>query len=248
VFRLKPETFGTVPIYLLSTDIPGNPEHIRALTQKLYDGEQRARISQEIILGVGGYRALKAAGEHIDIVHLNEGHALPAAFEMLGEHNGNHDEVRQRLVFTTHTPVAAGNESHPVQLLSEAGFFVNTSVETARWIGGDDFSLTVAALKLSRVANGVSQLHGHVANNMWEWVDGRCQITAITNAVNHDYWQDPRLRGAVDLKQLVKVKKQMKQELLDYVAQQTGTKLSPRRFDHGVVSSVYCLQAAHYDF
>ena len=226
-FRLKPETFGSVPLYLLSTDIPENPEHIRALTKTLYDGEQRARISQEIILGVGGYRALKAAGEPIDIVHLNEGHALPAAFEMIDEHHGNHDDVRRRLVFTTHTPVAAGNETHPVQLLSEAGFFVNTPIDTARWLGGEDFSLTVAALKLSRIANGVSQLHGEVANDMWEWVDGRCEIKAITNAVNKDYWQDSRLTGVRDLEQLIKIKKEMKMELIDYIKEKSGVTLKP---------------------
>jgi glycogen phosphorylase len=225
---LKPETFGTVPIYLVTTDIPENkPEH-RQLTHKLYDGDERIRVSQEIILGVGGLRLLREAGVALDIVHLNEGHALPAVFELLAHFGGDLAKVRQHTVFTTHTPVAAGNETHNVQMLADAGFFVGTTVDQARQLGGEDFSLTVAALRLSRKANGVSQLHGEVANNMWSWVTDRCPIVAITNAVNLSYWQDSRVHQAEqDPQQLLAVKRQMKQELFDYVQQQTGKTLDP---------------------
>jgi starch phosphorylase len=225
---LKPETFGTVPVYYLTTDIPENSEEHRYLTHKLYDGDQRVRVCQEIILGVAGYRVLEAAHENIDCVHLNEGHALPAAFEMMRKYHGNLEEVRRRMVFTTHTPVAAGNESHPAHLLAEAGFFVETSTEEAIRLGGHDFSLTVAALRMSRYSNGVSQLHGQVANNMWSWVDHRCPITAITNAVNLPYWQDPRIAAAKSDDELLSVKREMKVEFCDWVAQQpTGKSLNP---------------------
>lgn len=226
-YYLEPQTFGTVPIYLLTTDIPENTEEQRYLTYKLYDGEQRIRISQEIILGIGGMRALKAAEEKIDMIHLNEGHALPAAFELLKDYEGNLDRVRQHTVFTTHTPVAAGNETHPAYLLAEAGFFVNASLDQAIHLGGEEFSLTVAALRMSRMSNGVSQLHGMVANNMWNWVHERCPIVAITNAVNRRYWQDTRIKDATSIEDLHRAKREMKVELFDYVKENTGKVLDP---------------------
>ena len=225
--KLDPSQFGTVPIYFLTTDIPENaPEH-RALTDKLYDGDQRIRIAQEIILGIGGLRALKAAGEAIHLIHLNEGHALPAVFEMLSDTGGDLERVRQSTVFTTHTPVAAGNETHNVHLLADAGFFGKLPVQDAIRLGGEDFSLTVAALRMSRMANGVSQLHGLVANNMWQWVENRCPITAVTNATNRSYWQDPRIRNADTLDDLLALKRRMKSELFEYVRQNTGKQLDP---------------------
>jgi starch phosphorylase len=228
---LEPKTFGTVPCYFLTTDIEENkPEH-RALTHKLYDSEERTRIAQEIILGVGGVRTLSALGVGFDLVHMNEGHALPAAFELLKMYGQNYETVRQKLVFTTHTPVAAGNETHNIELLSEAGFFVETSKDDALRLGGYDFSLTVAALRLSKLANGVSQLHGEVANDMWSWVEGRCKITAITNATSLKFWQDPRIaKTKGDKAALRSTKATMRQELVDYVKKETGKQLDPNVF------------------
>ncbi len=240
-YLLKPEEFGTVPIYFLTTDLPENsPEH-RALTDRLYDADQRIRVAQEIILGIGGLRVLKAAGEVINLIHLNEGHALPAVFEMMDDLGGDLERVRQSTVFTTHTPVAAGNETHNVHLLAEAGFFGNLSVHEAIRLGGEDFSLTVAALRMSRMANGVSQLHGLVANNMWHWVDNRCPIIAITNATNLEYWQDPRVRAAKDGDELLKVKREMKKELFDYVQKTTG-----KKFDPDVLTVVWARRFTEY--
>ncbi len=227
-FLLEAETFDTAPVYLLTTDIPENSEEHRKISHVLYDGDQKTRIAQEIVLGIGGLRVLRAAAEHINVIHLNEGHALPAGFELLDEFHGNLDEVKERLVFTTHTPVAAGNESHNAHLLAEAGFFGKTDVHRAIELGGEDFSLTVAALRMSRTANGVSQLHGEVANNMWNWVHGRAPIKAITNAVNNEVWQDKRVTAVKkDGKALLKLKKEMKQELFDYIEKEKGVKFDP---------------------
>jgi starch phosphorylase len=246
-YRLEPETFGTVPIYFLTTDFEGAPEHHRAYTRKLYDSDQRTRIAQEIILGVGGYRVLKVANVQVDVVHMNEGHAIPAAFEMLRETGGDLGPVRHRLVFTTHTPVAAGNETHNAHLLAEAGFFVDTPLERAIQLGGEEFSLTVASLRMARIANGVSQLHGQVANNMWQWVTDRCPIIAITNAVNVPYWQDPRITDLVhgpnaqDPKAMQALKRSMRQELIDYVNKQTG-----KNFDPNVLTVVWARRFTDY--
>lgn len=226
-FRVEPHLFGTVPIYLLTTDIEENDEEARKISHKLYDGDEKIRISQEIILGIGGIRVLQAAGYDFDVVHMNEGHALPAAFELLRIYNGDLGKVRQKTVFTTHTPVAAGNEVHGVDALLEAGFFAGASRECAVDLGGQDFSLTVAALKMSRVANAVSQLHGLVANKMWEWVPNRCPIKAITNAVNLHYWQDGRISASNSNQQLLDAKREMKQELFKFIADTRGKRFNP---------------------
>ncbi|OGI02531.1 MAG: hypothetical protein A2Y25_07095 [Candidatus Melainabacteria bacterium GWF2_37_15] len=229
-FKLEPETFGTCPIFLLTTDIPENSPEDRTITHKLYDSNESTRIAQEVVLGVGGVRVLRAAGFNFDLIHMNEGHALPAAFELLREFNGDMNKVREKTVFTTHTPVSAGNEVHWVDTLQQGGFFAGVAREKAVELGGENFSLTVAALKMSRIANAVSQLHGLVANKMWKNVEGRCPIIAITNAVNLNFWQDMRIRKAEqspNYEDLISVKRTMKQELFKYVAGKTGKLFKP---------------------
>ena len=226
-FKLEPETFGTVPIYFLTTDLPENQEKHRMLTEILYDGDEMSRIGQEMVLGIAGLRVLETARERIQVIHLNEGHALPVCFELLDHYGGNPEEVRKRTVFTTHTPVAAGNESHSVRLLQDAGYFGNMSLEHAVALGGENFSLTVAALRLARIANGVSQLHGKVANKIWKEVSKRCPIIGITNSVDLEYWQDSRIAQAKTDEALLTAKRQMKQDLFDQVKTETGKTLDP---------------------
>lgn len=226
-YYVAPELFGTCPVYLLTTDIEENSEWARSISHKLYDGNEKIRIAQETVLGVAGVRILQQIGYKFDVIHMNEGHALPAAFELLRQNNGDLKAVKKQTVFTTHTPVAAGNEVHWVDTLMEGGFFAGCSRETAVELGGENFSLTVAALRMSRIANAVSQLHGLVANKMWEWVDGRCPIRAITNAVNLHYWQDPRIKAAQTPEALLAAKREMKVELFNYVANVAGKRFNP---------------------
>ena len=226
-YRVEPELFGACPVYLLTTDIEGNSEWAKSISHKLYDGNEKIRIAQETILGIAGVRILQQVGYKFDVIHMNEGHALPAAFELLRQYNGNLEEVRKRTVFTTHTPVAAGNEVHWVDTLLEGGFFAGATRDSAIKLGGENFSLTVAALRMSRLANAVSQLHGLVSNKMWEWVDGRCPIRAITNAVNLHYWQDKRIKEAGTNEALLQVKHDMKAELFEYVANVAGKRFNP---------------------
>ena len=226
-FRVDPELFGACPVYLLTTDIEGNSEWARRISHRLYDGDERIRIAQETVLGIAGVRVLQKVGYDFEVVHMNEGHALPAAFELLRQYKGDLNEVKRRTVFTTHTPVAAGNEVHWVDTLMQGGFFSGCSREKAIELGGENFSLTVAALRMSRIANAVSQLHGLVANKMWEWVDGRCPIRAITNAVNLHYWQDKRITGDDSSEKLLATKHEMKKELFKYIANVAGKRFNP---------------------
>ena len=240
-FKLEPEIFGTVPIYFLSTDIPENSPEMRQITHRLYDANERTRVNQEIVLGIGGVRVLEAAKYDYDLIHMNEGHALPAAFELLNKYNGDLDAVREKTVFTTHTPVSAGNEVHWIDMLNDAGFFAGVPKDVAIGLGGENFSLTVAALKMSRMANSVSQLHGLVYNKMWENVEEGCPIIAITNAVNLNYWQDERVKKAQTSQDLLDAKFEMKKELFKYIAGRTG-----KRFDPNVLTITWARRFADY--
>ena len=240
-YKVEESLFGTCPIYLLTTDVEGNSEWARKISHKLYDGDEKIRVAQETVLGIGGIKILQAVGYKFDVIHLNEGHALPAAFELLRQYNGNLKEVRKRTVFTTHTPVPAGNEVHWIDTLMEAGFFAGTPREVAVSLGGENFSLTVAALRMSRIANAVSQLHGLVANKMWEWVKDRCHIRAITNAVNLHYWQDERIAKAKTDEELLNAKYEMKKELFQYISDTQG-----KRFDPNVLTITWARRFADY--
>ncbi len=240
-YKVDGDLFGTCPIYLLTTDIEGNSEWARKISHKLYDGDEKIRVAQETVLGIGGIRILQAVGYNFDVIHLNEGHALPAAFELLRQYNGDLKAVRQKTVFTTHTPVPAGNEVHWVDTLVEAGFFSGCSRETAVELGGENFSLTVAALRMSRIANAVSQLHGLVANKMWDWVKDRCPIKAITNAVNLHYWQDERIAKAKTPQELLDAKYEMKKDLFQYISDTQG-----KRFDPNVLTITWARRFADY--
>ena len=106
--KVEPELFGTCPVYLLTTDIDGNSEWAKSISYKLYDGNEKIRVAQETVLGVAGVRILQKVGYNFDVIHMNEGHALPAAFELLRQYNGNLEAVKRKTVFTTHTPAATG--------------------------------------------------------------------------------------------------------------------------------------------
>ncbi|MCC9168551.1 alpha-glucan family phosphorylase [Pontibacter harenae] len=242
---LKPEVFGTVPMYFLTTDVPENDHLARTITQRLYDTEPTTRIAQSIVLGIGGAKVVNALGG-ADIYHMNEGHALPLAFELYHRF-GDLKEVKKRMVFTTHTPEKAGNEEHDIHLLRDMGFFNGIQFDTARHITGmhgQMFNHTLAALRLSRVANGVSQLHGEVARDMWYDNDGVCEIKAITNAQNVPFWMDDTMRRALDHdddNELMWRKAQMKGQLFQVVADQTG-----KLFKTDVLTIVWARRFAAY--
>ncbi|WP_303674566.1 alpha-glucan family phosphorylase [Vampirovibrio chlorellavorus] len=226
-YYLPPQRFGTAPVYFLSTDTPENPPAARRYTEKLYDSDERTRIGQEMVLGIGGYQILRQVGPLPDVYHLNEGHSAPLLFQLLAAAGGDLEAVRQQCVFTTHTPIAAGNETHDAQLLTQAGYFGQTTEAIAIAQGGSPFSLTAAALRMCRIANGVSLIHGKVANELWETLENRCPIIAITNSVNLHYWQDSRFRQAGASGRLLSLKRQMKASLFQRVEQETGKKLNP---------------------
>ncbi len=213
---------GRVLLYLLDCDVEGNSPQDRELTSRLYGGDQRTRIRQELVAGVGGVRALRALGIKPGVYHLNEGHCAFAALEAIREEmkeNGRSfedalQEVARRTVFTTHTPVPAGHdrfdggliEEHLGPLRDELGL----SFEQLMGLGRvepqnpyEPFCMTVLGLKLSRHANAVSSLHGHVTRQMWAhlwpWrMEEEIPIGHITNGVHIPSWLSWQMRLLYD--------------------------------------------------
>ncbi|HIP17151.1 MAG TPA: alpha-glucan family phosphorylase [Methanothermococcus okinawensis] len=241
VYKLEEDIFKTCPVYFLTTDIPENDYLSRTISYNLYDGNNLTHIAQEIVLGIGGYKAIKEC-ENVRLYHINEAHALPLGFKLLEEYGL--DYVREHLVFTTHTPIPAGNEVQDLYLLKNMGFFDNVDVSTAEKLGGNPFNLTVAALRMSKKANAVSKLHKKTTEEMWRWVDNKCPITYITNAQDRYYWQNPIIRDAAkehDYKKIRDSKMKFKEELFKEVANQTGKLLDPN-----IMTVVWARRFAEY--
>ncbi|WP_128896483.1 alpha-glucan family phosphorylase [Longirhabdus pacifica] len=228
----KATDFGNVPLYLLDTDVEGNQD--KWITAQLYGGYTEQRIAQEIVLGIGGIRVLRQLGLEIDAYHFNEGHAVFAGLELIREKMCCGDSfeeswrtTKEEIVFTTHTPIEAGNESHAIDALCYMGMTSYLSQEQLIRIGGSPFNMTVAALKLSRKSNAVSELHAETANTMWKGVAGSSSIIPITNGVHPKTWVDDRMSAAYEAKQGIwNQHQELKQELIDYIADKTGASLS----------------------
>ncbi len=227
------DKYGNVPLYLLDTNFPGS-EH-GWMTSKLYGGASQDRIAAEIILGIGGVRVLRALGIEPDVYHFNEGHAALAGIELIREKMQEKGlpfeeacaETRRKVAFTTHTPVAAGNEAHSHELLQMMEAYDGLTGEQMKTVGGDPFNMTIAALHLAGRANAVSKLHGHTAREMWKDIPDVAPIFSITNGVHVQTWQDPRVRNAFEKgADLWEPHLQAKRDLIAYVKQHTGTTLN----------------------
>ncbi|MEI7471373.1 MAG: alpha-glucan family phosphorylase [Chitinophagaceae bacterium] len=226
-YYLNPETFKSAPLFLLSTDLPENDYVSQTITHRLYDANVATKVAQFILLGVGGAKLVDELNFNPDRYHLNEAHAISAAFYLMKKF-GSVEEVKKRLVFTTHTPEEAGNEKHDIFLCEKMSYFCGMSLDMVRsltGIEGDEFNHSLAALRFARLANGVSQLHGEVSRQMWKKYDGICEIKAITNAQNWQYWADKQLYYFMeqqDDERFDDRKKFLKKRAFDIVADQTG--------------------------
>lgn len=243
---LDPETFGTAPMFFLSTDLPENDHLAQTISHRLYDSEPTAKIAQYILLGRGGAELLRQIQFDPDTIHLNEAHGLPAIFDMLYQEK-DAAKLKEKFVFTTHTPVEAGNEVHDTDLLKKMGFFHDNDLDLVRQVSGiqdSRFNLTLAALRLSRKANGVSKMHGEVAREMWSPHADICEIDHVTNSQNYKYWHDPALSSALEQNNdgawLLR-KAEMKKALFDEVVDQTG-----KQFSEDVLTIVWARRFAGY--
>ena len=245
-FLLRPEVFGSAPLFLLSTDLPENDDESRSITHCLYDANEATRIAQSIVLGIGGAMLLDLLQLTPEIYHLNEGHGVALNFYLYAKYK-TLDEVRKKVVFTTHTPENAGNEEHSFDLLDEMSFFYQLNkLEVRSLLGmeGTNFSYTLAALKLAHKANGVSKLHGEVARNMWDHQQGVCEIISITNAQNKNYWVDAVIDQAITNQDELAFrtrKTALKKQLFKIIADQCG-----KLFDEDKLTIVWARRFAGY--
>jgi starch phosphorylase len=248
--------FGhVVPIYLLDTDLEENSGWDRGLTDHLYGGDTNYRLQQEIVLGMGGVRMANALGLHLNVYHMNEGHAALLTLALLEQQMGGGplgeaaesdiELVRKKCVFTTHTPVPAGHD----RFSTEQAIRILGSERTARLERAGCFregllNMTLLALKFSRYANGVAMQHGKVSRQMFP----EFTIDTITNGVHAPTWvSEPvqqmldehipawrrdnlTLRSAIDLPEsaMLKAHARAKEELLAEVGSRTGLVLSPK--------------------
>ncbi len=233
---LNPDTFKTAPLFLLSTDLPENDYVSQTITHRLYDANVATKVAQFILLGVGGAKLIDLLGFNPELYHLNEAHGLSAAFYLYKKFGNNLSDVKKRLVFTTHTPEEAGNEKHDIYLCHKMSYFCGLSVDEVKNLYGNDsdqFNHSLAALRFAKLANGVSQLHGHVSRAMWGKHENICPIISITNAQNWRYWADKQLykfMEAGDDYGIDDRKKYLKKRAFEIVADQTGKLFSPDVF------------------
>lgn len=230
------DNFDNAPLYLLDTDIPENND--RWITGQLYGWFGEERVAQEIVLGIGGIRALRALGLDIDIYHFNEGHAVLAAIELIREKMINDNipfeeawnKTRNEIVFTTHTPIIEGNESHNIELLMYMSANDGLTIEQMAQIGGVPFNMTVTGLRLSHIANGVSKLHGETARNMWKNYSNISQIISITNGIDRNTWVDKRIIESYKAGQdLFETHNILKKELIEFISYRTSVKFDPEK-------------------
>ena len=212
---------GRVPIYLLDADVPQNPPRHRRLTDRLYSGDRDTRIRQEILLGIGGWKLLRALGLPAEVCHLNEGHAAFVSLERIAEvvqGGGVFREAARSIaattVFTTHTPVEAGNETFEPKLVEKYlhRYCEQLGIDFAELMAlgrvdpadaSEPFGMTPLALRLSKRRNGVSKLHGRVSQKMWRrlWPRRsveRVPIGSITNGIHLRTWLHPKMAELFD--------------------------------------------------
>lgn len=213
---------GRIPLYLLDTDLPDNDPRDRETTARLYGGDEEMRIRQEILLGIGGLRALNKVGQPPDVCHMNEGHSAFLTLEQIHQRRTEggldfgeaREAVTGALVFTTHTPVPAGIDRFEEELLEKyvSPYLPNIGLSLKEFTAlgkvdasdpKEEFCMAVLALRLAGASNGVSALHGHVSREMWHHVwpgapREEVPITSITNGIHISTWIAPEMADLLD--------------------------------------------------
>lgn len=259
-YSVRGVTGHEVPVYLLDTNLPENSEWDRSLTDHLYGGDNHYRLCQEVVLGMGGAAMLRALHCDAQLYHLNEGHSAfltlclldwqlagRKAFEF---EESDIEEVRKRVVFTTHTPVPAGHDRFPIDMArSVLGEEQIAVLEQAKAVDDGMLNMTHIALRLSRFVNGVAMKHREVSQGMFP----NFPVDAITNGVHALTWTSPSFKELFDrripewrtdnlylryavgipLQEIRAAHADAKREMIDAVAQRTGVTLDPKVFTIG---------------
>lgn len=245
-YYLPPHIFETAPIFFLSTDLPENDYLAKTISHRLYDSNPETQIASAILLGVGSVKLLEELKWNPETFHLNESHALPIAFYLFSKLK-DLNTLRQQIVFTNHTPEQSGNKKTDIRLLEKMNFFCNIPITEISAIAGvEDGQLdyTWTALKLSKIANGVSKAHLRTLLQMWGNKEGICKIISITNAQNYHYWHDEELYIGLNNNNdsLINNRKAWgKKNLFEIVADQCGEIFNPN-----IITIVFAKRFAGY--
>ena len=271
LYRLEGINGHEVPIYMLDADLPENAPEDAALTGQLYGGDQRYRLRQEAILGMGGVAMLRALGyNNLETYHMNEGHSALLTLALLyeeepGRSSGWTDPamvatVREKCVFTTHTPVPAGHDRFPIGLVTEVlGDEIAETIHQLPCVEGHVLNMTYLGLFFSRYVNGVAALHGEVAQGLYP----DYKIHSITNGVHARTWASDQMKQLFDryiedwqtdphmlrraltipVHDIIATHREAKGALLDEVFKRTGVMLDSKRHDHRLCSPRRHLQA-----
>ena len=243
-YEIKGYDSFNVPVYFLDTDFDENDPEDRKLTWYLYGGDEKYRLRQELLLGLGGVRILRSMGyRNICRFHLNEGHAAFLVLEMLREEGfTNYSTVKEKGVFTTHTPVPAGHDKFSYELVEKV-MSPNIANQLRNLLSEDGVSMTELGMKYCNYVNGVSRKHAKVSQNLF----GKKDIDTVTNGIHHRSWvsspmselfdrhvqgwrNDPaRLVQAIHIpgEEIWSTHQRSKAKLIDYVAKTTGKELDP---------------------
>ncbi|MBL7696887.1 MAG: alpha-glucan family phosphorylase [Chitinophagaceae bacterium] len=225
-YYLPCNVFNTVPLFLLSTDLPENDYLAKTICHRLYDPNPETKIASAILLGIGGCRLLEELKWSPEVYHLNESHALPLGFFLYNKYK-DVNEVKKRLVFTNHTIEEGGNQKFELWLLERMGFFCNVPVTEVRALTnttGHELNLSLGVMKLSGIANGVSVKHSEILSSAWKKHDV-CPIISITNAQNFNYWANMDMYEALKSEvpeDIMRYKLAGKEQLFEWVADQNG--------------------------
>ena len=241
VYEQESLTGGTIPVLFLTTDVEGNTQEDREITDFLYGGDEKYRLKQEIVLGIGGLRILEALKINVKKYHMNEGHSSLLTLELLKNNDLNADKVKNRCVFTTHTPVAAAFDKFSYDLVSEV-LESEVPEEILKEYGGSDrLNMTLLALNLSKYTNGVTEAHMEYSRKLFPGY----HIQEITNGVHSYTWtcshfrklfdkyiprwaNEPELLVRVDTvpdEELWEAHVKAKQDLLDFVHNSSGVQM-----------------------
>ena len=193
-YEWKSLTGGIVPIFFLDTNVDGNKSADREITSFLYGGDKKYRLKQEIVLGIGGVKLLETLNYQIRRYHMNEGHSSLLSLELLRMYGMDEAKVREKCIFTTHSPVAVGYDQFPYDLVEEVlGEII--PLKYLKKIGGQNsLNLTILALNLSRYHNGVAQKHREISKQLFPGYE----INAITNGIHSYTWTHPNFRKLYD--------------------------------------------------
>lgn len=217
----------------------------------IYNGEEQ-RLMQEVIVGVGAIKLAETLGFEFDILHLNEGHGVFAALYMISEikKSGISFEdawniVKSKTVFTTHTPIGAGNKSRPISMIMNLGANVGLSYDELKAIGSkeksEEFGSTIASLRVSKIANAVALRHQSTSHDLWKDVTNSCPITYIDNGVDIEHWQDPEIREAFEKHSytgLMDAHLKNKRKLIDEIEKRNGVRLEEKNIIIGFARRV----------